>query len=110
MPGEQGAFEQVRQVVGRQLQQAYNDEHGITPTTIVKSIDDVAMSVYTRDYSTVEAEPEPGETFRSQAEVDAAIARLQQDMRAAAANLEFEKAAGIRDEIRRLRTRVIGVG
>jgi len=90
----------------RTLQQAYNVEHGITPQSIVKQIDDVMSSVYERDYST------PGrpsgledgtEQFRSQAELDAHIAGLQNQMRTAATNLDFEKAASLRDEIKRLR-------
>ncbi|MDH4063414.1 MAG: excinuclease ABC subunit UvrB, partial [Acidobacteriota bacterium] len=73
----------------RALQQAYNAEHGITPTSIVKAIDDVLRSVYERDYLGV-PEPTPADrpVFRSQAERDAHIAALEKDMRAAAANLD----------------------
>jgi excinuclease ABC subunit B len=92
----------------RALQQAYNEEHGITPQSIIKSIDDVLSSVYERDYS-APLVAEPAQTFRSQAELDACIARLQADMKAAAANLDFEKAASLRDEIRRLRTSELGL-
>jgi excinuclease ABC subunit B len=94
----------------RALQAAYNAEHGITPTSIVKSIDDVLKSVYERDYLGV---PEAGNgrpTFRSQAELDAHLAALEKDMRAAAANLDFEKAATLRDDIRGLKTRDLGLG
>ena len=93
----------------RALQQAYNEEHGITPQSIVKGIDDVLSSVYERDYSAPTFLAEPAQTFRSQAELDACIARLQADMKAAAANLDFEKAASLRDEIRRLRTSELGL-
>jgi excinuclease ABC subunit B len=93
----------------RLIQRAYNEEYGITPTTIVKSIDEVMMSVYERDYVTVDAGQGTGEVFLTQAQLEARIAQLGQDMREAAANLEFEKAAGIRDEIRKLRTRAMGV-
>ncbi len=94
----------------RAIQAAYNAEHGITPATIVKSIDDVMGSVYERDYVTVDVAGDAGEVFHSQAQVDARITQLNQDMRAAAANLEFEKAAALRDDIRKLRARVMGVG
>jgi excinuclease ABC subunit B len=86
----------------RLLQQAYNQEHGITPQSIVKRIDDVMASVYERDYTTP-ASANPGERFRTQAELDAHVARLQEAMKAAAANLDFEKAAALRDDIKRLR-------
>jgi excinuclease ABC subunit B len=95
----------------RTLQAAYNTEHGITPTTIVKAIDDVLTSIYERDYLGV---PEPVKAgmpvFRSQAELDAHVAGLEKDMRAAAANLDFEKAAALRDQIRALKTRDLGLG
>src|SRR5512134_2663248 len=76
----------------RAIQEVYNREHGITPASIVKSIDEVLTSVYERDYVTIPAE-EGGEIFRTQAELDAHLAQLQAQMKAAAANLEFEKAA-----------------
>jgi excinuclease ABC subunit B len=91
----------------RALQEAYNREHGITPASIVKSIDEVMTSVYERDYVTVARDP--GDEFRTQAELDAHIATLQGQMRAAAANLEFEKAATLRDRIKQLRSRELGL-
>jgi excinuclease ABC subunit B len=87
----------------RAAQVAYNEAHGITPASIVKHIDDVLSSVYERDYVTVPVVAEGREQYRTQAELDAAIAALERDMRAAAANLEFERAAGFRDKLRRLR-------
>jgi excinuclease ABC subunit B len=94
----------------RTRQSAYNEEHGITPTSIVKSIDDVLSSVYDRDYSSVTDPREPRMSFRSHAELEAHIATLDQQMKAAAANLDFEKAASLRDQIRGLRTRDLGLG
>ena len=94
----------------RALQEAYNVEHGITPTSIIKSIDDVLKSVYERDYLGVPETKNGRQTFRSQAELDAHVAALEKDMRAAAANLDFEKAATLRDEIRMLKTRDLGLG
>ena len=87
----------------RVIQLQYNEEHGITPTSIVKGIDDVLRSVYERDYVTVPAVREEHERFKTQAELRAFIASLDAEMRSAAANLEFERAAGLRDRIRRLR-------
>src|SRR5213083_885981 len=87
----------------RALQEKYNEEHGITPQSIVKQIDDVMSSVYERDYMTPAVASDMSERFRTQAELDGFLEARQQDMKAAAANLDFEKAAAIRDEIKRLR-------
>jgi excinuclease ABC subunit B len=93
----------------RVAQEAYNLEHGITPASIIKNIDDVMSSVYERDYLTVPAVREAQEEFRTQEELDAFVAELQQQMKAAAANLEFEKAAALRDRVKHLKTRELGL-
>jgi excinuclease ABC subunit B len=93
----------------RALQAAYNVEHGITPQSIVKQIDEVMSSVYERDYSTPSLMRDATERFRTQGELDAHIAGLQEQMRAAAANLDFEKAAALRDDIKRLRSPELGL-
>jgi excinuclease ABC subunit B len=92
----------------RALQAAYNEEHGITPESVVRSIDDVLSSVYERDYMTP-ATKDARDQFRTQAELDAEIARLEREMKAAAANLDFEKAATVRDTLKALRTRGLGL-
>jgi len=92
----------------RRIQEAYNIEHGITPASIVKAIDDVSMSVYQRDYVTVSTAREPAETYRTRAELEARIAELEAGMKAAAKDLEFEKAASMRDELKRLRAHDLG--
>jgi len=91
----------------RALQEAYNTEHGITPESVVRQIDDVMSSVYERDYMTPAADQ--GETFRTQAELDAEIVRLEGEMKAAAANLDFERAAAVRDTLKGLRNRELGL-
>jgi excinuclease ABC subunit B len=93
----------------RALQQAYNVEHGITPQSIVKQIDDVMASVYERDYMTPAIGRDGLEQFKTQADLDAHLHKLQAQMKAAAANLDFEKAAAIRDDIKRLRDADIGL-
>ena len=93
----------------RAIQEAYNREHGITPASIVKDIDEVLSSVYERDYLAVPSVRDAPEPFMTLAEIEARIQQLSRDMKAAAANLEFEKAASVRDEIKRLRARSLGV-
>ena len=88
----------------RTRQEAYNREHDITPTSIIKAIDDVLSSVYERDYVTVPVVREAEEEFATQAELDAHLRSLEADMRTAAANLEFERAAALRDKIRALQS------
>jgi excinuclease ABC subunit B len=92
----------------RALQAAYNSEHNITPESIVRHIDDVFSSVYERDYSTPPMR-EAKEPFRTQAELDAEISRLEHEMKSAAANLDFERAATIRDTLKALRSRELGL-
>jgi excinuclease ABC subunit B len=93
----------------RAKQSAYNEEHGITPQSIVRQIDEVMSSVYERDYMTPAAVKDGTERFKTQAELDAYVASLQTEMRAAAANLDFEKAASLRDDIKRLRNPELGL-
>jgi excinuclease ABC subunit B len=89
----------------RAIQEQYNEEHGITPASIVKAIDEVMASVYERDYVTVARDRDETPEFRTRGELQALIGRLETEMKAAAANLEFEKAASLRDRLKRLRTR-----
>jgi excinuclease ABC subunit B len=93
----------------RQIQEEYNREHGITPASIVKSIDEVLTSVYERDYVTVATSADEAGLFRTHGELDAYITALQAQMKAAAANLEFEKAASLRDRIKTLKSRELGL-
>jgi excinuclease ABC subunit B len=88
----------------RSVQEAYNAAHGITPASIVKNIDGVLSSIYERDYVTIPKAVDERDQFRSQAELQSHIAGLERQMREAAQNLEFERAAGIRDRLRRLRS------
>jgi excinuclease ABC subunit B len=93
----------------RAIQEQYNTDHGITPTSIVKEIDAVMSSVYERDYSTVPLSRDSAlDAFHSEGELRAEIAKLEAEMRTAAANLEFERAASIRDRVRKLRGLVPG--
>jgi excinuclease ABC subunit B len=88
----------------RTIQEEYNREHGITPRTIIKSIESTLVTAYEADYFKVPLELEAIEDY-SPANLEATIARLEHEMRAAAKNLEFERAAEIRDRIKYLRER-----
>ncbi|HEX7958155.1 MAG TPA: helicase-related protein, partial [Pyrinomonadaceae bacterium] len=88
----------------RAIQEEYNSEHGITPTTIIKSIESTLVTAYEADYFKVPLELESMEDYTA-ANIEATIARLEHEMRAAAKNLEFERAAELRDRIKYLRDR-----
>ncbi len=87
----------------RVKQEAYNLEHGITPATIKSSIKDILASPYEKDRVTVSVGvAEDGKPFMG-ANFKTTLKDLEARMRDAAANLEFETAARLRDEIKRLK-------
>jgi excinuclease ABC subunit B len=89
----------------RELQAKYNEEHGITPATVVKAILDLSPTSGTRDYYAVSKGPAtgPGGAPAQQVDLTERIEALRQEMFAAAENLEFEKAARLRDQLRLLK-------
>ncbi len=95
----------------REIQRAYNIEHNITPMSIVKSLDEVRLSTNVADQRTDRTEMRRDKKLTT-TEVDlhdpaqraAAIAAIEQQMRQAAANLEFEMAAMLRDQLNDLRS------
>ncbi len=90
----------------RAIQTAYNEEHGITPESIVRPLDMTLAAIVAADYADLTASETEGiPEFRSQEEVDAYIGKLESDMREAAKRFEFEKAAKLRDTIKELRTK-----
>jgi len=88
----------------RAVQSAYNAEHGITPTTIVKKISSLRDSIWEKDYVTVPAAAKGGPRVPSVPvhELPPLIDSLRREMRQAARDLEFERAAELRDRIREL--------
>ncbi len=93
----------------RARQQAYNDEHGITPQTIKRRIADIVADTAARDGVTVEIETESGANNLVGHNLRAYIEDLEKRMRAAAADLEFEEAGRLRDEIRRMEQTELGL-
>ncbi len=94
----------------RGIQEAYNQEHGITPETITKHLGELLSSVYEADYVGVpEIEETPEERYRSIDEIEKEIKALEKTMREAAKALEFERAAQVRDRIKNLRSQEFGL-
>ena len=94
----------------RKLQRTYNEENNITPESIRKTIHNILGSVYEADYATVPLVAEGKIPYDSEQEIPTVIARLKQEMKQAAAALEFEKAAEIRDQIKELTTIMLALG
>ena len=104
----------MRQAIGetnrrRAKQEAYNREHNITPLSIIKSVDMQLARIVEADYITVPADEVPVGDITNEHELQQAIVQLESQMREAAKNFEFERAAALRDRIRSLKQRDLGV-
>ncbi|GBR28998.1 excinuclease ABC subunit B [Acetobacter orleanensis NRIC 0473] len=93
----------------REKQMAWNEAHGITPQSVRKNIGTIVSSVFEQDYVTVAPDEETGVAEFVGQDLGAAIAGLEKRMRDAAADLEFETAARLRDEIKRLEALQLGL-
>ena len=95
----------------RERQATYNIEHNITPESVVRDLDNIMTSVYERDYvnTATQAVKKSDRVFGSKKELESYIASVQKEMKLAAANLDFERAASFRDEIKELRNEDLGV-
>jgi excinuclease ABC subunit B len=92
----------------RAVQRAYNEEHGITPQTVKRNISDLGMAVVEADYVTVPISSEDGAEYQPE-QIPAMVEELERDMHRAAEELEFEKAARLRDRILALKDLQLGV-
>jgi excinuclease ABC subunit B len=94
----------------RAIQRKYNEENNITPETIKKSISNILGSIYEADYVTVAVEKKPGTLPVKEEDLPALIKKLTAEMKLAAKNMEFEKAAELRDEIKELNQILLEMG
>jgi len=91
----------------RKIQEAYNEKMGITPETIKSSIKDIVSSIYESDYWNAPLAAEEDALYAAD---DDTLKRLEAEMKEAARNLEFERAATIRDRIRDIRKKMLAIG
>src|SRR5882757_8879041 len=89
----------------RAIQEAYNEENGITPESIIRPLDMSLVAIVGADYTDLVGADDGIPEFKTQEEFDAFLAKLESDMREAAKRFEFERAAKLRDTIKGLRTK-----
>ena len=104
----------MRQAIGetnrrRAKQEAYNQEHNITPLSIIKSVDMQLARIVEADYVTVPADEVAAGEISSEEDLRKAVEQLEKQMREAAKNFEFERAAQLRDRVKALKQRDLGV-
>jgi excinuclease ABC subunit B len=89
----------------RELQQAHNEENGITPESILRPIDMSLAQILKAEYADLTEQDETTPEFQNQQELNAFVAKLETEMREAAKKFEFEKAAKLRDRVKELKTK-----
>jgi len=95
----------------RTVQVAYNEEHGITPQSIINTMDMGLAQILKAEYGDVEVEEAAGlPEFKTQAELEAFLEKMEAEMREAAKKFEFERAAKLRDRIKELREKEFLLG
>ena len=105
----------MKQAIGeterrRQIQRHYNEEHGITPETIVKPIDMTLARIVDADYVDTPVSDESDAEPATREEYEALLLRLEDEMKQAAQAFEFEKAAKLRDQLRDLKAKDLFAG
>jgi excinuclease ABC subunit B len=89
----------------RLVQEAYNVEHGITPTSIIRPTDMALAQILKAEYADLTEQEQEVPEFKDQHELEDFVAKLETEMREAAKKFEFERAAKLRDVIKELRTK-----
>jgi excinuclease ABC subunit B len=92
----------------REVQERFNLEHGITPRSVTKALEDPLVRMAEADYVTP-AVAEERDAYRNANEIRREIDKLRKEMRAAAERLDFERAAELRDRARRLEAKELGL-
>jgi len=87
----------------RAAQQRYNEENNITPQSIIKPLDPDLVRIYEGDYYELPAVAEEIKEYSSAEELELEIQRLEKEMREAAKDFEFERAAALRDQVKKLK-------
>jgi len=103
----------MRQAIGetsrrRAKQEAYNREHNITPQSIIKSVDMQLARIIEADYLPVPVDDAVIGDITTEAQLVQVVAQLETQMREAAKNFDFERAAALRDRVRALKQRDLG--
>jgi excinuclease ABC subunit B len=94
----------------RDVQIQYNKDNGITPESVRKAIGDTLSNVEEADYYTIPIQEDPEfANLRSLQEIQSMIDQTEQEMKSAATNMEFEKAAALRDKLKRLKEKEIAI-
>ncbi|HEY3057268.1 MAG TPA: excinuclease ABC subunit UvrB, partial [Thermoanaerobaculia bacterium] len=87
----------------REIQRTYNEEHGIEPATVIRAVDSDLVKMANLDYFEIPGAPKAKLDLVADEDIDKAISRLTKEMKDAAKNLDFEKAAELRDRLRELK-------
>jgi excinuclease ABC subunit B len=106
--------ESMRRAIGetqrrRRVQTAFNEEHGITPQSVKKALAGPLIKVYEAEYETVSLVAEAEADYLSPEQAGALIDKTRKEMKEAAAALEFERAAELRDRLHALEQRSLGL-
>ena len=104
-PSMQAAIDETER--RRQIQQIYNERHGITPQSVNKEVVSVFDALRNPTEKTTDAVREPAAVFETREDLDRHVGTLEKEMRRAARDLEFERAAEIRDQINQLRQELV---
>jgi len=93
----------------RAIQEEYNRQHNITPVSVIKGIQETLYEISEADYYTIPAVKESSDEYIKEDKLAAVLKSLEKDMKEAAKKLEFERAAELRDKIRSLKERCVGI-